>query len=219
VLAHPVHHRHAAATEQTLDDVAIDRRAGGELHAMPPRRAWTGASLDAGASTAHATVMVAWVAVAMAGSTSIGVAIADPVGATVLVRPAPTLAVQAIAGARVLCDDTCVFPGPLVTGDALVVFPPSAADHRVRVGGHAGAGLGAGWVTSGCWFDAVTEVCVDRTTPTAIVRLPIGVDLAVRRLELSFEVVPAIRLAPDAHFTWMGGFAFRRAFAKRPRDG
>ena len=53
--------------------------------------------------------------------------------------------------------------------------------------------------------------CVDRTAFSAMLRAPIGVDLRIGaiRTELGFEAVPALRLAPAAHATFLGGFFVR----------
>jgi hypothetical protein len=73
----------------------------------------------------------------------------------------------------------------------------------------AGAGAGVGFVRAGCYHDAVAEFCVDSPAASALLRAPIGVALQVGRLEVAFEAVPAYRLAPEPHHTFLGGFTVR----------
>jgi hypothetical protein len=142
----------------------------------------------------------------------VGVSIADPAGATVKRWLGDTAAVQATAGWRVLGNEKLELPGPLVAVDALLHWPAAEAEERgFSFSLHAGAGAGAGAVRAGCWFDSVAEFCADDAAFSALLRAPVGIDLRIEgaRLEVGFEAVPAYRLAPAPHGTFLGGFFVR----------
>jgi hypothetical protein len=134
----------------------------------------------------------------------------DPLG---LVARAPVrgrLDAQVGLGPRLLCPDSdnCGFPGPLLTGDALV---HAREDFHAPgdVDAHLGFGVGVGTVSQGCWYDAVREFCVDQTSFSAIVRVPVGADIYFGRLAAGVQIVPALRMLPDPFVTFMGGLQVR----------
>jgi hypothetical protein len=139
------------------------------------------------------------------------VAITDPVGVSLRWRPEGAragLAVDALAGWRVLCaDDGCQLPGPLVGADALFVTP--VGGRRVVLG--LGLGLGAGWLGEGCWDDALDRVCVeDGAAFSLIARVPLMASMRIRGgFELGAMVVPAWRLTPARQQTILGGLVLR----------
>ncbi len=134
----------------------------------------------------------------------VGASVADPLGVTARTWIEERVAIQAVAGWRVLGNETIDFPGPLVAVDWIYRWP--------IVGGlsvHAGYGGGAGWIDAGCHFDAIAEVCVETRAPSFLMRAPLGVDLVLGKLEVGFEAVPAVRVTPDTNRTFLGGFAVR----------
>jgi hypothetical protein len=138
------------------------------------------------------------ISVALAAAWGFGLLAGDPLSLTAKVPVGPHAAVQAYAGWRLLGNEELEWPGPLV-----------AVDYLARAWWlHAGVGTGVGWYGEGCWFDSVAEVCTDGG-PAVLLRVPLGVDVRLGRVELFVEAVPALRLAPDPNVTFLGGFGVR----------
>jgi len=136
---------------------------------------------------------------------SVGVAIADPFGVSAKRPLADRFALQMFAGWRLLGnDDDYQFPGPLAGADLIVHTPQF---HGISL--YGGAGAGAGFVRAGCYYDSVADFCVDSAAPSLIFRAPLGIALQWGRLELTFEATPSYRVMPEAHHTFLGGFAVR----------
>lgn len=141
---------------------------------------------------------------------SVGVNLGDPLGIVARVPVHGLVEAQVEAGPRLLCPDgqSCVFPGPLLAGDALVHARP---DHHAPgdVDAHVGLGVGVGMVAPGCWYDAVREFCVEQSAFSALVRLPLGADVYLGRFAAGVQIVPALRVTPDPFVTFMGGLQVR----------
>ena len=90
-------------------------------------------------------------------------------------------------------------------------WPTTAGSHRsfLRAWVPVPAGSQPGVATT-----VLSKFCVDDTEPAFLARAPLGVAarFTAIRGNVSFEVVPALRVIPEPFPTLLGSFAFRHYF-------